>query len=135
MRVALVEDNAIFCFLFKRFLEEYPARKIEVQLFSDGKKALDYFVSTKDEPSFHPNLIFIDINMPIMNGWELIDNLMNYKFEFIHNSHVYIVSSSKSPLDRSNYREYNFIKDYITKPIDREGIYKILDEYIRDESK
>lgn len=135
MRVALVEDNAIFCFLFKRFLEEYTAREIEVQLFSDGRKALDYFVSIRDKPSSYPNLIFIDINMPIMNGWELIDTLVSDNFEFIHNSHVYIVSSSKSPLDRSNYEEYNFIKDYITKPISREGIYKILDEYINEESR
>lgn len=135
MRVALVEDNAIFCFLFKRFLEEYTAREIEVQLFSDGRKALDYFVSIRNKPSSYPNLIFIDINMPIMNGWELIDTLVSEKFEFIHNSHVYIVSSSKSPLDRSNYEEYNFIKDYITKPISREGIYKILDEYINEESR
>ena len=129
MRVTLVEDNAIFCFLFKKFLEDYPSRKIDVQLFPDGKQAWDHFVLIKDSPSLFPDILFIDINMPFMNGWELIENLINDDFEFIKQNPIYIVSSSKSSLDRGKFEEYKFIKDYITKPIDRETVYAILDMY------
>lgn len=129
MRVTLVEDNAIFCFLFKEFLEDYPSRKIVVEVFSDGKKAWDHFVSIKDKPELFPQMIFIDINMPFMNGWELIENLVVNDFDFIKEIPSYIVSSSKSSLDIGKFKEYKFIKDYIIKPIDREGIYAILDKY------
>ncbi|MCA5005310.1 response regulator [Sphingobacterium bovistauri] len=130
MRVTLVEDNAIFCFLFEKFLEDYPSKKIEIQLFSDGKKAWDHFVSIKNEPNLFPDILFLDINMPIMNGWELLENLLVNDFDFIRENPIYIVSSSKSSLDTSKCEEYSFITDYITKPIQREGIYKILDEYL-----
>ncbi|NGM72984.1 response regulator [Sphingobacterium sp. SGL-16] len=129
MRVTLVEDNAIFCFLFKKFLEDYPSRKIDVEVFSDGKKAWDHFLSIKDAPNLYPDMVFIDINMPFMNGWELVENLVVNSFEFIHTAPIYIVSSSKSSLDIGKLQEYKFIKEYIIKPIDREGIYQILDKY------
>ena len=129
IRVALVEDNAIFCFLFKKFLEDYPSREIAVEVFSDGKKAWEHFVSIKDTPELFPDMIFIDINMPFMNGWELIENLVLNDFEFIHQIPMYMVSSSKNSLDIRKLEEYKFIKDYIIKPINREDIYDILDTY------
>ena len=129
IHVTLVEDNAIFCFLFKKFLEDYPSSNIHVDVFSDGKKAWDHFVSIKDSPSLFPDIIFIDINMPFMNGWELIENLYANKFDFIYNTPMYMVSSSKSSLDTGKLKEYKFIEDYIIKPINREGIYAILDKY------
>src|SRR5690606_25807929 len=129
MRVTLVEDNAIFCFLFKKFLEDYPSRKIDVEVFSDGKKAWDHFLSIKNAPELYPDMLFIDINMPFMNGWELIENLVQHNFEFINSIPIYIVSSSKSSLDIGKFKEYNFIKDYIIKPIDRKDIYSLLDNY------
>ncbi|WP_159635571.1 response regulator [Sphingobacterium composti Ten et al. 2007 non Yoo et al. 2007] len=132
IRVTLVEDNAIFCFLFKKFLEDYPSRKIVVEVFSDGKKAWDHFVSIQGQPELFPQMIFIDINMPFMNGWELIENLVVNDFNFIKEIPSYIVSSSKSSLDIGKFKEYKFIKDYIIKPIDREGIYAILDKYQED---
>src|SRR5690606_4623536 len=129
MRVTLVEDNAIFCFLFKKFLEDYPSREIDVEIFSNGKAAWDHFSSIKDTPNLFPDMLFVDINMPFMNGWELIENLVVNNFDFIHTTTIYIVSSSKSSLDLGKLQEYQFIKEYIIKPIEREGIYKLLDEY------
>ncbi|WP_188347417.1 response regulator [Sphingobacterium cavernae] len=129
MRVTLVEDNAIFCFLFKKFLEDYPSTEIDVEIFSNGKTAWNHFSSIKDNPNLFPDMLFVDINMPFMNGWELIENLVVNNFDFIHTTTIYIVSSSKSSLDLGKLQEYQFIKEYIIKPIDREGIYKLLDEY------
>lgn len=128
IRVTLVEDNAIFCFLFKKFLEEYPSKKIEVELFPDGKKAWDHFVSIRDTPNLFPDMLFIDINMPFMNGWALVESLSVQQFDFIQHIPIYMVSSSKSSSDIGKLKEYKFIKNYIIKPIDREGIYALLDE-------
>lgn len=129
IRVTLVEDNAIFCFLFKKFLEEYPSIKIQVELFSDGKKAWDHFVMIRDTPSLFPDMLFIDINMPFMNGWELVESLSANQFDFIERIPIYMVSSSKSSSDIGKLQEYKFIQDYIIKPIDREGIYAFLDKH------
>jgi len=127
IRVTLIEDNAIFCFLFKRFLEAYPSKHVEIEIFSNGKEAWDHFLSIKDFPSLFPDIIFLDINMPFMNGWELMENLVINNIEIIHKVPIYVVSSSKSSSDTGKLEEYKFIKDYIVKPIDREGIYAILD--------
>lgn len=129
IRVTLIEDNAIFCFLFKKFLEAYPSRKINIEIFSDGRKAWDHFEVIKDSPSLFPDIIFVDINMPFMNGWELIENLVVNNNEIIHKVPIYVVSSSKISSDTGKLNEYKFIKDYIVKPIDRDGIYAILGKH------
>lgn len=129
IQVTLIEDNAIFCFLFKKFLEDYPSKKVDIEIFSDGRQAWNHFDSIKDLPSLHPDIIFVDINMPFMNGWQLIENLVASGNRIIHNAPIYVVSSSKSSSDKGKLEEYKFIKDYIVKPIDREGIYAILDNH------
>lgn len=128
IRVTLIEDNAIFCFLFKKFLEDYPSRKVDIEIFTNGREAWNHFVSIKDVPNLFPDIIFVDINMPFMNGWELIENLVVNNIEIIHKTPIYVVSSSKSSSDMGKLEEYKFIKDYIVKPIDREGIYAILEK-------
>lgn len=130
MRVALVEDNAIFCFLFKKFLEDYPSADIQAQVFSNGKQAWDYFLANQHNPQALPQMMFLDINMPLMNGWQLLENLVSHNIDFIHHIPLYIVSSSSNPLDTALAQEYSCIKDYIIKPIDRQKVHDILDRHV-----
>ncbi len=129
LRITLVEDSPIFCFLFRKNLEAYPKCKITLQEFENGVEAMKYFVDHSSDPDAFPHILFVDINMPLMNGFELLDNLVEKGFTFIHEIPVYIVSSSDMELDKNKSLEYPFIKEYIVKPIDGNKVFQLLDEY------
>jgi CheY-like chemotaxis protein len=72
-----------------------------------------------------PPILFVDINMPFMTGWELMDVLEN-RTDFIKQTKIFIVSSSTSKNDQEQLANYPFISDFILKPFGRESIYEIL---------
>lgn len=127
IRVTLVEDNILHRFLYSNFIKLYPSFTIEIETFENGLEAWEHFNSIKGRPSLFPDLLLLDINMPIMNGWELIENLAVNQFDFIYKSTIYIISSSSISLDTNKIYDYEFLDDYIIKPINRQDIYKILD--------
>src|SRR5690606_41241586 len=94
IRVTLIEDNAILNFLFKKFLEEYTSREIKPEIFENGQLAWEHFISIQSHPELLPDIIFLDINIPLMNGWQLLENLVNYNFEVLYKILIYIVNYS-----------------------------------------
>lgn len=135
IRVTLIEDNAILNFLFKKFLEEYTSREITPEIFENGQLAWEHFISIESHPELLPDIIFLDINMPLMNGWQLLEYLVNNNFEFIYKIPIYIVSSSQISLDKNKMSEFPFLKDYLVKPIDKHTFYSLLDKYFEEDFK
>lgn len=127
IRVTLVEDNILHRFLYSNFIKSYPSCTIEIETFENGLEAWEHFNSIKGRPSLFPDLLLLDINMPIMNGWELIENLAVNQFDFIYKTTIYIFSSSSLSLDTNKLYDYEFLDGYIIKPINRQDVYKILD--------
>lgn len=129
-RISLVDDNNIFCFIFEKLLERYEGDKVEILRFEHGQSALEYFQENRDCPDKLPELVFVDINMPILTGWELLDALVAHESPIISKSPFFIVSSSDNNIDISKANEYPFIKEYLNKPLDKNRLYSILDQYL-----
>ena len=72
------------------------------------------------------DVILMDINMPIMDGWQFLDEFIRIKTKKTIN--VYIVSSSVNPSDIERAKTYNMVSNYIVKPISREKLYSITEE-------
>lgn len=111
INVILVDDDEIVLFLNKVLLRKadfHPSPK----LFTKAKDCLEYLNSKNDH---NPCLLFLDINMPEMNGWEFLDEIENME----SNSHimVVIVSSSIDKSDHERATNNPFVIDYIEKPI------------------
>ena len=127
IKVALVDDDSIFCFLFKKYMENYPNKKIELKIFSDGIIAAEYFRNNANNASSYPQFLFIDINMPLMNGWELMKTIREEKLFPEKTVRIYIISSSICITDRQNRKdEYQYI-EYLTKPINSKTLFDVLD--------
>lgn len=77
LRVLLIEDNANDVFFFHKALEDYP-RKVEVYVINDGGKAALFF---SNHPNiFTPDLIFMDLHLPHVKGFELLQSLKRHSF-------------------------------------------------------
>lgn len=129
-RVAIIDDNYIFCFIFEKLIKKYEKHSIDVLSFSNGKEALDYLLLNMNTKDLLPNLIFVDINMPILNGWEFLDALTKVNTNVFNEIIFFIVSSSDNKIDINKAKEYDFVKNYLHKPLDKLKLFSILDEYL-----
>ncbi|REA64007.1 response regulator [Dyadobacter luteus] len=126
IRVTLVEDSEIFTYIVRKMLASFPFGEIDFQTFEDGLQALDYFRENKYSPELLPDVLFLDINMPVMTGWELLDALSRDKFEFVNNIPVYILSSSDSITDTQQVKNYPFLNGYLTKPLKKDELFRLI---------
>lgn len=124
----IIDDDGIYINLIKKIIETKKLCK-DLIIFNDGKQSLDYFElllkDTKEDKI--PKIIFLDINMPIMDGWEFLDRFTSIKDKFGKSIELYVVSSSINPVDIERAKAISTVKDYLTKPItikELEAIFK-----------
>jgi CheY-like chemotaxis protein len=125
--ICLIDDDRIYQFTAKRIIELVdPLQK--VLIFSNGKEAIDFFSQRGLSEEQLPDLIFLDINMPVMNGWEFLEAYNDVKTTLLKKINIYMVSSSLDENDKLRSRNFNEVKDFIVKPIDKERMMDILQE-------
>ena len=129
-KILLVEDDPIAVMLCKSVISRQGiVRNIETA--RDGQKALDYYQSLLDENAnsgqlLFPELILLDLNMPVMGGWEFLDVFLKKYFAYCKNTRVVILSSSIVPEDEERARDYDIVVDFLSKPIRKDHLSKML---------
>ncbi len=110
----IIDDDKLYQFAMKRMLHHLNINT-EIVEFGNGLQAIEYLQHHKDKNSL-PDIIFLDINMPIMNGWQFLES-------FVHLSlppkkiTIYMVTSSVDNADILKAASYKEIKNYIIKPL------------------
>lgn len=124
LTICLIDDDRIYQFTAKRIIQLVnPLQKILI--FSNGKEAIDYFAQQAINDADLPDLIFLDINMPVMNGWEFLEAYSLVKTALVKQISIYMVSSSVDEKDKIRSKSFD-VKDFIEKPIDKEMMVEIL---------
>ena len=124
-KVALVDDDPIYLFIAKRMLER-AGLEGKVLVFNNGKEVFSWLLSHIEVPNQLPQSIFLDINMPQLNGWEFLEEFATVNDFEKYSPNIYIVSSSVDERDRKKAVTNPLVKDYITKPITMDTISKLL---------
>jgi CheY-like chemotaxis protein len=127
--IAIVDDDSILQFIAKRLIESINSKN-EIIIFSDGKDAIDFIDQNITDINILPDIIFLDINMPVMNGWQFLNAYARLKNKIKKEITIYIVSSSNNPDDSMKAQSINEVADYIIKPITREKYASILNCYV-----
>jgi CheY-like chemotaxis protein len=121
----IIDDDPIFIYGTKRIMREINFAE-NIIVYNNGQEALDgLFALIKDEDSM-PEIMFLDLNMPIMSGWEFLDEFKNYKSNNSKKIIIYIISSSVDPRDLERVKDYNEVTNYILKPITPNDLTNIL---------
>ena len=121
----IIDDDPIFVYGTKRIIKEVDFAE-SIIVYTNGQEALDGLtkICVAKEPL--PDVIFLDLNMPILNGWEFLDEFKNCQSERSKSITIYIISSSVDPRDLERVKDYDQVDHYILKPITPDDLAKIL---------
>ena len=124
-KVALVDDDEIFVYLTSKTIENTHLVDI-IKVFGNGLDAINFLKQNLDNPDFLPEIIFLDLSMPIMDGWQFLEEFVKMNPKIGRKIVIYICTSSISPDDIKKGRAISAVSDYIVKPIPKEKLIEIL---------
>jgi CheY-like chemotaxis protein len=114
--IHLVDDDQVFCFLAKKILQQSNLNA-DIQISLNGKAAFEYLEAALNLPDLMlPDIILLDINMPVMNGWDFLDEFRKNATLRDHVK-VLVLSSSVDPGDKEKALSYKEVTGYIEKPL------------------
>src|SRR3954465_2866808 len=111
--VLLVEDDPITIMVCERIIK-LTAFAGNVTSCLNGKIALDYLLSVKEKEAL-PQIIFLDITMPVMNGWDFLIEIDKVKADFKEFPAIYLLSSTADPEDFKKAKDFSLVEDVISK--------------------
>lgn len=123
--ILLVDDDEINNFISIKLIKK-ALLNADITACLNGKFAIDQLleISSKD-PSKLPDYILLDINMPIMNGWEFLDEYERLRIDAEGRTKIFIISSSVFSNDISKAKSYPLVVDFISKPLNVEKITEL----------
>lgn len=125
MRILLVDDDEVTNFLSREMLRMFlidPA----IHAVDNGQDALNYLKESMESDRPLPNLILLDINMPVMDGWEFLREFEQLKWPGLNKVNVVMFTSSVYYEDIDRARSHDCVREIYSKPLDEEKIKAIM---------
>ena len=125
--VLTVDDDKVTQMLNQMIFTRCGFSKTSVTCMN-GKEALQFFEKKLAEGNLAydlPAIIFLDLNMPVMDGWDFLMEMEKLDVSIKENTIIYILSSSIDDKDIARAHAISLVKDYVIKPVDEEKLNKI----------
>ncbi|MDH7911230.1 response regulator [Flavobacteriaceae bacterium 144Ye] len=124
-KTAIIDDNMIFRKVTKVLLLKTGIKEENILLFDNGKEMFDFMENQSEDIHFLPEIIFLDLNMPVMDGWDFLSALKAFRQKYNYNPKIYILTSSVDDKDYQEVIKITSVEDYLIKPIDQNTLTKI----------
>jgi CheY-like chemotaxis protein len=123
--ILLVDDDEINNFISIKLIKK-ALLNTDITACLNGKFAIDQLLDiVSKDPAKLPDYILLDINMPIMNGWEFLDEYERLKIDTTGKTKIFIISSSVFSNDINKAKSYPLVVDFISKPLNIEKINEV----------
>ena len=124
INLLVIDDDDINIFIIKKIVEKtgYEAKMVAK---TNGSVAIDYLQELIASDQILPHLILIDINMPVLNGWEFLDAYE--KLAIQNDINMYMLSSSVYENDIEKAKTYKTVKGFISKPLSIERLVELFE--------
>lgn len=125
-KIWIVDDDKILTYVLKRMLESVNSFE-NIEVYHNGKEAYDELIKGRNSPELLPDIILLDLNMPVMDGWQFLDvfETMTFNKKII----LYIVSSSIDSNDHLSAKNYKAVSDFLVKPIGKKQIEQMVESF------
>jgi CheY-like chemotaxis protein len=118
----VVEDDRITAVITKVIVKKELCFRA-VQTFSNGQQAFDQLKVAVQKGGNVPDLILLDLNMPIMDGWEFLDAFST--LALAQQVRVFILTSSIQPEDAKKATHYKEVRGYFSKPLGKDNVQRM----------
>lgn len=119
--ILLIDDNDIDTFVNKHIVTKSKITN-KITTKNSAVKALEFLESIAENEEEFPDLIFLDIGMPVMNGFGFLEELIKYPLVIENKCSVVMLTSSNDQNDIDRAMEYSVVKKFLVKPLNLEMI-------------
>lgn len=126
--ILLIDDSAADNFISNRIINKAAVAET-VTTTTGAREALDFLTKAVNGQFPKPEIIFLDINMPGMSGWDFLDEYKLLDEAQKAGIVVCMLSTSNAHIDRKKAEEYDDIKDYSSKPLTKEKLMELIKQH------
>lgn len=127
-KIAIINDDEVGTFLISRKIKK-SFSNIEFFVFEDGESGFSFINNNRNNIENLPDLIFLDINMPIMNGWEFLENFEGIVRSIPKKIVIIIITNSINPEEKLKADLNPLVSEYWVTPIENENIDYLKEKY------
>lgn len=127
--LCVVDDDKIFTYLLKRIIENAKIAR-EIIFFENGRDAMDYLTSHREDALKLPQLILLDINMPILDGWQFLQEYGKLELNISQPISICVMSSSTEAEDYDRAMDSGYVIDYLQKPVQIPSLKQVTDRVL-----
>ena len=120
----VIDDSKLDCFIAEKIIRN-TGKCESIKSFLQAKEALEYISSTPADDQSH-TIILVDIQMPLMNGFEFVEAFEQLSKEIVANYTIYIISSSINENDLSKVHNYASVRQFLNKPLTSNNLSVLL---------
>lgn len=118
----VIDDDDISKYVLKRNLKEIGITNVFE--FPDSVEPLEVISKNRHTGEILPDIIFLDLNMPVLNGFQFLDELNVFSGELKKNIHIFMLTSSMNDKDMIKAKSYSMVSEYFVKPLKYDHLVK-----------
>lgn len=122
--ICVIDDNDVYQFVMKNSINKLNPN-IKILAYLNGEEGIESLKEMIENKQPLPDVILLDINMPIMDGWEFMNEFIKIKPKLPRVMPIYLTTSSLDASDIDKAKSYEDITGFLSKPIDRHTLLKI----------
>lgn len=126
--VLVVDDDETYVYLIERQLRSMD-KNLTIKSCASGKEALEYLEALSAAEDTPPDLVMLDLNMPVMGGFDFLeafDKICKKNSVVVPPPDIWIVTSSNMDGDKERAGDFPFARGYLVKPIGKKDIQHLL---------
>lgn len=122
----LIDDDEVANFVNLKTIESTHLVN-QIKIFTSGDKAIEFLKVNLNNIDLLPEIILLDLNMPVMDGFEFLSQFIGLNPRIGKKINIYVVSSSLAMSDHDRIRSINAVSDFIIKPITKQKFEKLVE--------